>query len=191
MKITERYRRLSFWNKFYAWAGVASILSLIIGVAALLFGKSSTMHNSVVSHGQTGGVTAQNVTINNYFDKNPSQAVAFQQYLKGKYPLGYAVFAADRRTIEVPDGLTFERDYAIRWSNAKVIELKSDRIELQLPDLFVKPLPGVLRGCRVGMPREVGHASIVIHLPGSEMIVEVLADKGDFVVLALGFKENP
>jgi hypothetical protein len=174
MKITERYRRLSFWNKFAFWGTVASILGLFIYVATLLIG------------------THQNVTIYNYFDKHFTQTEAFHQYLKGRYPLGYAVFAADGKTINVPDGLTFERDFEIKWANAKVFELKSDMIYFDLPDIVYKPTGNELTSCGFGFPRKVGYVAPLPAVPWKQSIaiIEVLADEGNFVVLVLGFRER-
>lgn len=147
---------------------------------------------SVTSHNQSGGITAQNVTIYNYFDKNFSQAAAFQQYLKGKYPLGYAVFAGDGKTVNVPSGLTFERDFELKWANAKVFKLESDMIYLDLPDIVYKPTGNVLTNVGFGFPRKVGYVAALplVNWKQTIPIIEVLADEGDFVVLALGFREK-
>jgi hypothetical protein len=174
MKITERYRKLSFWNKVFFWAAVASFLSLIIGIVTLLVG----------SH--------QNVTMYNYFDKPFYKTEVFQQYLKGKYPLGYAVFASDGKTVNVPDGLTFERDFEIKWGNAKVFQLKSDMIYIDLPDIVYKPTGNVLTNIGFGFPRKVGYVTPLplVNWKQSIPIIEVLADEGNFVVFVLGFIEK-
>ena len=174
MKVTERYCRLSFWNRVGFWGAVASILGLFIYVATLLIG------------------THQNVTIYNYFDKPFYQTPEFKQHLSEKYPLVYAVFAADGKTINVPHGLTFERDFEIKWANAKVYELKPDMINFDLPDIVYKPTGNELTNCGFGFPRKVGYVTSLplVNWKQSIPFIEVLADEGNFVVLVLGFREK-
>jgi hypothetical protein len=144
------------------------------------------------STNQSGGVTAQTVTINNYFDSYSFQSIASQEALKRRYPLGYAVFAADEKTIKVPNGLTFERDFEIKWANAKVWDLKADTINFDLPDIIYKPTGNKLVNIGFSFPRKVGYATPLpfVDWKQSIPILEVLADEGDFVVLVLGFREN-
>ena len=143
----------------------------------------------VTSQNQQGGITAQNVTIHNYFDKHFTQTPGFIKYLKEKYPLGYAVFASDGKRIEVPNGLTFERDFEIKWSNAKVGKLEPNQINVELPDIVYKPTGNVLVNIGFGFPRKVGYITALPFVKWKESIplIEVLADEGDFVVLVLGF----
>jgi len=35
MELTERYRRLTFWNRLNAWAALASILQLLIQIVPI------------------------------------------------------------------------------------------------------------------------------------------------------------
>ena len=157
-------------------------------------GVTAQTHNdkSVTSYGQNSGITAQNVTVvNNYFNKQSSdEKEALHRSLKAKYPLGYAVFAADGKTIHVPDGLSFEKYFGIRWANAKVLELRSDVIDVQLLDIFDKATLSTWNGCGFGLKRKVGAIFKAISLPSITVVAELLEDKGSFVVLALGFRQG-
>jgi len=68
--------------------------------------KSETIEpvvqNIIISKDQQGGITAKQITINNYFQQDASREKIKGKELKQKYPLGYAVFAANDTTINVP-----------------------------------------------------------------------------------------
>ena len=44
MKLRERYRRLTFWNKFAFWGSVASIIGLPLGIVALVIALGPKSH---------------------------------------------------------------------------------------------------------------------------------------------------
>jgi hypothetical protein len=155
----------------------------------------------VVSYGQTGGTTAQTViqnqTINNYFaNQSVDEKETLRKSLFAKYPLGYAVFAADgQKQIYVPNGLSYERYFSVvRWSDARVLELTSDVIKVLSPylqndgSLGLGPL--TLDGNESSIRRKVGAVCPLYLLPPIEVLMELLEDRGDFVVLALGFRQT-
>lgn len=182
-----------------AWIGGACVI-----VAAIIAGgfglfkcrDGSHIDNSVTSHGQSGGITAENVTaqtitVNNYFDsRSPDEKRALEQALKAKYPLGYTLFAVDGKTIHVPEGLSFERDFVISWTNSKLSKLEPDWIEFYPPQIIYKPTANAVLGkFNFRLRRKVGFIVPYPWLPKrANAFLEVLDDKGGFVVVVLGFK---
>ena len=183
-----------------AWiGGTCVIVAAIIagGFGLFKYSDGSRVNNSVTSHGQSGGITAQNVTaqtitFNNYFDRqSPDEKRALEQSLKAKYPLGYTLFAVDGKTIHVPEGLSFERDFVISWTDSKISKLEPDWIEFYPPQILYKPTANAVLGkWNLRLPRKTGFIIPYPMLPSwTNAFLEVLDDKGSFAVLVLGFKE--
>jgi len=178
-----------------AWiAGICMIIAALIGLFKCSNGSS--IDNSVISHGQSGGITAQNVTsqpitVNNYFDiQSPDEKQALEQTLKEKYPLGYAVFAVDGKTIHVPESLSFEKDFVVIWTDSKVSKLGPDWIEFYPPQIIYKPTANAVLGkFNFRLRRKIGFTIRYPWLPKqANAFIEVLDDKDSFAVLVLGFK---
>ena len=181
-------------NKDALISGICVIVAAIIGGGFGLFKyhNGSRIDNSVTSHGQSGGITAQNITVNKYFDRqSPDEKRALEQALKAKYPLGYTLFAVDGKTIHVPEGLSFERDFVISWTDSKLSKLEPDWIEFYPPQIIYKPTDNAVLGqFNFRLPRKIGFIAPYPWLPKqAKAFLEVLDDKGSFAVLVLGFKE--
>ena len=121
------------------------------------------------------------------------KGISPQKLLKRKYPLGYTIFAADEKNVTIPNGLNFEKDFEIKWGNAKVYKLTSHEIHIDLPDLIYKPTGSILQNIGMMIPRKVGHIEPLPFLRWrhSIPIIEVLEDQGSFVVLLIGFQKRP
>lgn len=181
-------------------SGMCVIVAAIIAGAFGLFkwGNGSPIDNGIASHGQSGGITAQNVTtqavtVNNYFDiQSPEEKRALEQTLKAKYPLGYALFAVDGKTIYIPESLSFEKDFVISWTDSKLSRLEPDWIEFNPPQIIYKPTANAVLGkFNFRLRRKTGFIIPYPWLPKqANAFLEVLDDKGSFAVLVLGFKER-
>jgi hypothetical protein len=174
----------------------------ICGIVAGSFGlikcrNENQIDNIVTSHGQSGGITAQNVTtqditVNNYFDlKSPEEKQALEQTLKVKYPLGYTLFAVDGKTIHIPEGLSFERDFVISWNDSKISKLEPDWIVFNPPQIIYKPTGNAVLGeFNFRLRRKKGFIIPYPMLPSwTKAFLEIIEDKDSFVVVVLGFKE--
>ncbi len=174
-------------------AGICMIIAAFIGLFKCSNG--SRIDNSVISHGQSGGITAENVTaqtitVNNYFDsRSPDEKRALEQALKAKYPLGYAVFAVDGKTIHVPESLSFEKDFVVIWTDSKLSKLEPDWIEFYPPQIIYKPTANAVLGkFNFRLRRKVGFIVPYPWLPKqANAFIEVIDDKDSFAVLVLGF----
>lgn len=173
----------------------AILVGIIAGFFSLLKCRNG-IDNSVTSHEQSGGITAKNVTINQYFDKqSPDEKQALEQSLLAKYPLGYALFAVDGKTIHFPpDGLSFERDFVISWADSKISKLEPGEpgwIVFNPPQIHYKPTGNsVLGKFDFRIERKIGFILPYPMLPSwTNAFFEVLDDKDSFAVLVLGFKE--
>jgi hypothetical protein len=178
-----------------AWiGGICVIIAAFIGL--LKCRNGSSIDNSVTSHGQSGGITAQTVTaqaitVNNFFDRqSPDERHALEQTLKAKYPLGYTLFAVDGKTIHVPESLSFEKDFVIIWTDSKLSKLDPDWIEFYPPQIIYKPTANAVLGkFNFRLRRKIGFTIRYPWLPKqANAFIEVLDDKDSFVVLVLGFK---
>lgn len=147
----------------------------------------------VTSKGQRGGITAQQITINNYFQKDEMREEIERKELKQKYPLGYAIFAVDDTTINIPKDDNYGNEFIINWEKAKATNLEQNTITIVMPDITYKPLQSSIIGMTMVIPRKVSYE---IKLPFKFKdqsiipIIELLEDHGDFVVLVLGFKKK-
>ena len=190
------------WSKTVKGASIGGICVIIAAIIAGGFGlfkcrNDSRIDNSVTSHGQSGGITAQNVmtqdiTVNNYFDRQaPDERRALEQTLKAKYPLGYTLFAVDGKTIHVPESFSFERDFVINWTDSKISKLEPDWIEFHPPQIIYKPTANAVLGqFNFRIRRKIGFIIPYPMLPSwTNAFLEVLDDKGSFAVLVIGFKE--
>jgi hypothetical protein len=187
--------KVPFWKRLRFWVEIATIVGTVGTVLGLFVCRDGNhVDKSVVSHGQSGGVTAQTViqnpTINYYFaNQPPDEKERWRQHLMAKYPLGWAILAADGKTIYTPHGLSYERELVVRWGDERISELMPDRVRLQLPDIATKRGRIVLLvGCGTDVKRKVGAESKSV-FSHTTMVLEVLKDEGDFVVVALGFRE--
>jgi len=145
--------------------------------------------NSVTSNEQSGGITAQNVTVNNYLSLDERQAL--NRKLLAKYPRGYAVFGVEdgepTRTIE---GLSFEKDFEIRWTGSEIAKFEAKYINYHPPQIVYKPTKNAALGVfNLRIERTVGFTIPYPFLPSwTNVFLEVLDDRGSFAVLVLGFK---
>lgn len=198
------------WRRFTFWVGLAAIISAIVAVVSLFVGRSEPRvdesvvshdqkggvtaqtynDNSVASNGQSGGITAQSVTINNYLA--PDERQALNQKLLAKYPRGYAVFGVvDGKPTRTIEGLSFEKDFEIRWTGSEIAKFEPNYINFWPPQIIYKPTRNAALGVfNFRLPRKVGFITPYRLLPSwTNVFLEVLDDKGSFAVLALGFKE--
>jgi len=142
---------------------------------------------------QKGNQTAQQITINNYFQLKESSEAINKMQLKQKYPLGYAVFAANDINIHIPQNFNYGKEFETDWENAKVSSLTSESIVIDLPNIFYKPLNTSIIGISIEVPRKVGsQIQLPLKFKGQEIIpiIEIVEDRGTFVVLVLGFKSK-
>ncbi len=147
----------------------------------------------VTSQGQSGGITAQTVivdqTIINFFDDQPpDEREKWRQYLTEKYPLGWLILAADGTTLYTPSGLSYERDLELTWGETRVSKLTADYVYLDLPAIFVKPRGPRMSETNVDIRRKVGSSERTLWAGETAVDVEVLKDDGNFVVLAIGVR---
>jgi len=189
------------WSKTVKGASIGGICVIVAAIIAGGFGlfkcrNHSRIDNSVTSHGQSGGITAQNVTtpaitVNNYFDiQSPDEKLALERTLKAKYPLGYTLFAVDGKTIHVPESLSFEKDFGIIWTDSKLSKLDPNWVEFYPPQIIYKPTANAVLGkFNFRLRRKIGFTIRYPWLPKqANAFIEVLDDKGSFAVLVLGFK---
>jgi len=190
-----------------AWiVGILAIVATIISCFFNLLNDRNDTDKSVTSHKQSGGITARNititdanVTINHYFDgKSPDEKRALEKSLLAKYPLGYALFAVDGKTIHFPpNDLSFERDFVIRWEDSKISKLEPGKpgepgwIVFNPPQIHYKPTGNsVLGKFDFRIERTIGFTMPYPMLPSwTNAFFEVIDDKDSFAVLVLGFKE--
>ncbi len=153
--------------------------------------KAFIAENIVNSKEQQGGITANQITINNYFQQDLSRKEIQENELKNKYPLGYAVFAADSTDIHVPKGFNYGTEFLINWETAKVINLAESSVTINLPDMVYKPLNSTLLSITMEIPRKNNYERrLPFKFEDQNIIpfIELLEDHKEFVVLVLGFK---
>ncbi len=153
---------------------------------------SSGANSPNVATGNNSQVTINSapVTINNYFDNPDSKIRQEEAQLLRKYPLGYAVFAADATTIKLPRGLNYEKDFQISWEKVRVVRFDAKNVAINLPDFSTKdPLdPTIFFENELTLSRRTG-STFGLLLPGRAMLLtcEVLDNQDNFVVIVVGF----
>jgi hypothetical protein len=188
MTFLQRFKNLNFWNKL---AAVGSVVSIVAFIISFLTPKPPEI--KIESKNQVGGIVAQNVVVNNYFERPATQEKIRKEKLTQEYPLGYAIFTADGKNIEIPNGLSFENEFEMRWGNAKVYDLTPNSISINLPDMMYRPSHSSLINVGMIIPRKIGQKERVpVKFFDQEIvpIVEVLDDQGTFVVFVLGFRRG-
>lgn len=214
-KPATKQHKSRFWRRFTFWVGVASIVSAVVavlgfflwpagthidkrvvsheqkgGVTAGTYNNNAVTNNTVTSNGQSGGITAQNVTVNNYLSLDERQAL--NQKLLAKYPRGYAVFGVvDGKPTRTIEGLSFEKDFEIVWTGSEIAKFEPNYIDFWPPQIIYKPTGNAALGSfNLRLLRKVGFITPYRLLPSwTNVFLEVLDDKGSFAVLVLGFKE--
>lgn len=128
--------------------------------------------------------------MDDYFgNQPPNEKEKWRQYLTRNYPLGWNLLAADGRTIYTPNGLSYQRDLVVVWGSERVSELTPDKVRVRLPDIAAKNVGVVFTGgMEWGVKRTAG-STMKSMFGRTLMVLEVLEDKGDFVVVALAFRE--
>jgi hypothetical protein len=196
-----------------AWiGGICVIIASIIGLFKC---PNTNSVNNISSHGQNGGITAQNVTVNNYFEKQtPEEKKEVDESLITKYPLGYIKFSGNGKTIHIPESSSFIQDNIKDLANSKISLQKPELIELYLPKSLDTAITNITEDDsfnKLNIPRKIGlikHFPIeyfpVEHFPkwhfpeghfpmppeqAKGFDIEVLDDRESFVVLVIGFTE--
>ena len=114
-----------------AWITITGLI-----VAAIIGLFKCTDGNTVISHGQRDGITAQNITFNNYYEnQTPNEKLALEQTLKVKYPLGYIIFTGDEKTIHIPESPSFLKDNVKDFVYSKISLREPGWIELFIPKI--------------------------------------------------------
>jgi hypothetical protein len=116
----------------------------------------------------------------------------FQELIR-RYPLGWAYFVVDPEKKEiVSKGETgLSADFRIDWSKARISDITSERIILQIPDIFYKSDENHIGDQMVNFPRGVGTSPRVDFSPeGLDMWVQILVDHKERPVVLMGFREE-
>lgn len=170
------------------------IAPIIVGlVIYYLTSQNEDASTNITSYDQQGGVTAKNVTINNYFQSSSflEKKDNLETSLKQKYNFGYTIFGSDGKDIFIPDGPDFSRQFEIDWGGAKVKHLTDEDISILFPKIIYKPLNSTLYSCTLTIPRSAGYQTrFPMTFKHQEIFpfIEVLEDHKDFVILVIGFK---
>ena len=144
---------------------------------------------SITSTGQHGGITAQSVTINNYFaNQPPDEKERWRKYLTQRYPLGWCLLASDGKETYTPKDMSYERELNVTWSTAEVFALEPNCVRVRYPNIIHRPSLNVFCGFATGVERKVGSEARAT-LGQVKARVELLEDEGSFVVVAIGFRE--
>lgn len=175
-----------------AWitAGAIVLGALITGGFYLL-DSTDTTSQDVSSYNQKGGITAHNVTIYNVFHQDDTRKKIREDLLNQKYPLGYALFAADETTINAPSDLNFTNEFEMNWENARVTYMSPKELGIVLPDVTHKRTKAGYSGILFVVPRKAGFKTVLpVGFGGQKVtpIIEVLEDRRNFVVCVLGFR---
>ncbi len=165
---------------------------IIVGITLFYIIKQNknTSHN-ITSYNQQGGITAQNITIEKYFESPFREEKIQEEKLKQKYPFGFAIFATDEKNINIPNDLNFEQEFKFNWGTAKVNKLTPETIEITFPEIIYKPIKSTINKFTWIIPRNVGYQkSFPFGFEGQKFkpIIEVLDNQPDFVVIVVGFK---
>lgn len=188
MNIFKRFERLTLWNKLAAIGAVASI----IGLVYIFFPKTPGVN--IELNNQQGGITAQNVTITNYFQSSTflKEKENLDKDLKQKYPFGYAVLGVDGKKIFIPNDLNFTEQFNIEWPTAGVEYLTDAKVAIQLPKIIYKPLNTTLDRLTLVVSRRAGYQRklpMTFAQQKFSLFIEVMENQRDFVILVIGFKK--
>src|SRR5258708_7929507 len=188
MKLRERYRRLSLWNKVAFWGSICSIF----GVAYLFL--------------PDGGAKQTQSALRSVEDKQDETLAivrrmeSFQQgndaALKAKFNLGYILFTATERREIVPLRSPMDEILKIDWETGYAVYFESNAVTLRLPNFIIRP-PGsatvVHQGSTVTLPRRIEPwARPGIYNDGKIRVAfKVVATNAGALMIAMGVQSPP
>lgn len=105
--------------------------------------------------------------------------------LKTKYPLGYAIFYTDGKEIFAPNDARLQNIIKLSWNNAKIIGYSDNKITMRLPD-FIDSNMNVFIGNTMTIPREIGKSFTFLKSRDTQILIEILVDKGSYIVSVIG-----
>lgn len=147
-----------------AWIGGTCVI--IASIIGLFKCPNTNSVNNISSHGQIGGITAHNVTVNNYFEKQPpEEKKEINETLITKYPLGYIKFSGNEKTIHIPESPSFIQDNIKDFANSKISLQNPEWIELYLPkslDIAITNITEDASFNKLSIPRKIG---LIKHFP--------------------------
>lgn len=108
--------------------------------------------------------------------------------LLAKYPLGYCLFAVDRRNIIIPNNSVLLRDYAIDWNPAKIDKVTEKWISFKFPTIIQKKNNISFNDTTVTIERLKGKINVPVSLFGTDFAVELLDDTDKGLIFVIGFK---
>ena len=115
-----------------------------------------------------------------------------QTELLQTFPQGYILFAIDHEEHIVPYTSKLKSDYKVNWNKAKVIELTSNKVEVQLPDIYRNKDDPVIINCQGATARYIGYKQrgriLTIDAGNLGIVLGILSDDDSGIIIVLGFQ---
>ncbi len=188
MKLRQRFKRLTIWNKLFIIGVFIAFIGLILTLI-MFFGWIMTFF---------GVPQASKSDVENAKDEILSQIEEFRKTnhsrLMAEYDLGYALFYAfyDDPVIYSPKSLHKLYGISLDWSNAKIdwTSIKDNLVTITSPDIFHEPTQSSYIGLTFGFTPSVGYPRHMIGGADINIYTDVLAKRGDFIICVLGFRKG-
>ena len=174
MNLLQRYKRLSVWNKFFVLAGIASIISLIVGLPitalSLLYGPSEENIQAALKK-----------ALQNH-----------ESGLRMKYGENYSVAAITPKGFVVPKG-EVPSGINVKWETGRVINVSSKRIEIAVPHITANTIHQKncqIYGNIINLPKEIGAKVTLANMKDFVVAIEVIGIDQDVTIVGLGMAPN-
>jgi hypothetical protein len=177
MKLLNRYKRLTLWNKI----GVIGSLASIIGL--LIYFIPSGIEDKLDKN-----MEASKEVKNLLLEMKRIERTASAELIK-KYPLRYVLFAVDHKEIILPNEGSALNEFDFSWETARVIKLNRDEIMIQLPNMIHRKNNIIISNFTSGGKRKIG----VLDrngFAGVRIFTELLADDDAGIVALIGFRRS-
>lgn len=115
-----------------------------------------------------------------------------QTELLQTFPQGYILFGIDHEEHIVPYTSKLKSDYKVNWNKAKVIQVSSNKVEVQLPDIYRNKDDPVIIDCQGGTARYIGYKQrgriFTIDAGNLGIVLGILSDDDSGIIIVLGFQ---
>ncbi|MBC8378283.1 MAG: hypothetical protein H8E62_03825 [Planctomycetes bacterium] len=182
MKLTQRYRKLNFWNKLFVWAALCTFSAFVLFLLLQPFAATKSNQAKSLKNEEKTLIGIEEIT-----QMIGDKEAELKDYLSKKYPLGYSLFGVYNFEVIVPEKSVLNDNFEFRWDVVKVNEINQNYISLTLPGIYDKRKHNLVSGHKAILPLKKGAIVSPLLIVDTIVTVEMVGSNTPYI-FAIGFK---